>query len=329
MPWVRFSPERLFPCLPPAKHRCDGIASVAAIVLGLVLLWLEADVVTELLLRSPAKINWTLRVERKREDGFHEIASLVSPVSLFDELAFSVPSQPGISLACDASDVPTDSRNLVWRAAESLSQAAGHELAVHCRLNKRIPAGGGLGGGSSNAASTLLALNQLWELNWGVPRLAAVASAVGSDVPVFLCGGPALMKGRGEIIEPVPVDCRLHIVLVMPGLHVSTAEVYKAWQAHRVSDAGRPLIPTGETGAVEWMQQTFNTLEPPAIHVCPTLGDLQRRLEEMAARPVRISGSGSSLFTAFDTVAQAASFRDAVEQRLALRALVVQTIQPS
>src|SRR5690606_25007264 len=146
--------------------------------------------------RSPAKLNWTLRVLGPRPDGFHELESLVSAVSLHDELSFS--SRPeGAGITCDDPSVPTGSDNLITRAATALAQASGVSHGFTCRLTKRIPLGGGLGGGSSNAAATLRALNGFWGLNWPVERLMPVAASVGSDVAFFLHGGTAMMRGRG------------------------------------------------------------------------------------------------------------------------------------
>lgn len=314
--------------------------------------------------RAPAKINWTLRILGKRPDGFHELESLVSPVSLFDELLFSPREEPGVALACDAPDVPVDDRNLIVRAGRLLAHAAEIRQGAHCRLTKRIPVGGGLGGGSSNAASTLLALNRLWKLDWPIDRLAGLAAELGSDVPLFLCGGPAIMRGRGERIEPANLPWQGWVVLVCPRVPVSTAEVYKAWRpadvaGRQVHDArewdaqggaascpsetadspadarsasGAPeslelnCLMAAPSDAVEWMERTFNMLERPAMEVCPVLNDLMNQLTPLAGRPVRVSGSGSTLFTAFDEVSEARHFAEAVSCRIGLGAILVRPI---
>jgi 4-diphosphocytidyl-2C-methyl-D-erythritol kinase len=304
---------------------------------------------------SPAKINWTLRVLGRRADGYHEIESLVSPVSLYDELSFSGSRRPGIRLTCDTPGVPLDKSNLIVRAARLLAEAAQVDSGVECWLVKRIPIGGGLGGGSSNAASTLLALSRLWNLNWSTDRLAALGAQLGSDVPLFLHAGPIIMRGRGERVEPVRLGWRGWVVLVFPTVSVSTADVYKTWRPEGATGDGRqggrdPHPPerrqdahppeggrgarppqverfaTAPAGAVQWMEWTFNMLEAPAMEVCPVLKQYADRLRALAGRPVRVSGSGSTLFTAFDDRGEAERFAGRVTSELGLEAGVVRPI---
>ena len=153
--------------------------------------------------RSPAKVNWYLRVLGRRDDGFHEIESLVSTVTLYDELAFTSRGDSIIELTCDEPSIPTDGRNLIVRAADLLASQSGCRQGATCHLTKRIPVGGGLGGGSSNGASALMGLSGLWELDWPKERLMAPAGQLGSDVCLFLSGGSAVISGRGERIKPV------------------------------------------------------------------------------------------------------------------------------
>jgi len=316
---------------------------------------------------APAKINWTLRVVGKRLDGFHELESLVSPVSLYDELIFDhfhhqnsaaegcTPDVEGsgsfeFELQCDEPGIPTDETNLVCRAVRAMvtavGQSAGINMRIRCRLIKRIPAGGGLGGGSSNAAATLMALNRLWELGWPKSRLSELAATLGSDVSLFLDGGPVVMSGRGEKVTPTKLGWHgmngvngvdRAIVLLLPGLHVSTSAVYRAWRPladpadsgnmnNTKSESISSVEPRPTAQAAQWMEQTFNMLETPAIEVCPQLGDLQRRAAEIAGRPVRISGSGSTMFTAFDTLEEAQSYGQRIRESLAIRTEVVQPI---
>ena len=173
-----------------------------------------------LVVRSPAKINWTLRVVGRRRDGYHEIESLVSAVSLYDELAFSPRTDSRFVLISDDPAVPTDERNLICRAAAIAAREAAEPTGLDCRLTKRIPIGGGLGGGSSNGAATLLALNRLWSLNWPTERLLTEAGRLGSDVPFFILGGTAVIAGRGEQVRPARLPWRGWIVLLMPGFSV-------------------------------------------------------------------------------------------------------------
>lgn len=281
--------------------------------------------------RSPAKVNWTLRVLGPRPDGFHELESLVSAVSLHDDLCFS--SRPeGAAIACDDPAVPTGSDNLIARAAAALARASGVSRGFSCRVTKRIPLGGGLGGGSSNAAATLRALNEAWELHWPVERLVPVAASVGSDVPFFLYGGSAMMRGRGERIEPVHAPFDGWIVLLLPGLHVATPAVYAECRRMYFSGYGTPpgvesLDAAGVCeirDAARRMEQTFNMLEEPAMRVCPPLRTLLDEAARLAGRPVRLSGSGSSLFTAFNERPQADDFARRAEAALGIRTCVVQ-----
>ncbi len=271
---------------------------------------------------SPAKINWTLAVMSKRLDGFHEISSLVSTVTLYDELEFREDKGSDDVLECDHPEVPTDARNLVCRAVNLLSERAGRRPNVCCRLVKRIPVGGGLGGGSSNGAATLIALNQFWDLRLPPERLAELAAELGSDVSLFLEGGSAVISGRGEKVRPTRLAWHGWIVLLMPGLSVSTAAVYRVWRPGR--SEGGPVEPPRAGTAVEWMNGTFNMLETPAVEVCPALGTIQRQAARIAGRPVRVSGSGSTLFTAFDRPEEAEAFARSAGQELGIRTEVVQ-----
>lgn len=285
--------------------------------------------------RPPAKINWTLRVKGRRDDGFHEIESLVCPVSLHDSLTFTRRTDPGVELACDYSGIPTDQSNLIVKAARLLAEEAGASPGARADLTKRIPIGAGLGGGSSDAAFTLLALNRLWELDIPICRLMSLGAELGSDVCLFLTGGAVVMTGRGEHVRPVTVPWQGWIALVLPGTCVSTADVYRAWQAERDSvspdvDLGQLLARRAETlGAAEWMSSTFNMLEAPLHRLHPELGVLQQQVAALAGRPVRVSGSGSTLFTAFDRRDEAEQFAGGVRGRWGIEVEVVRPIGPS
>lgn len=279
--------------------------------------------------QSPAKINWTLRVVGRRPDGYHEIESLVSAVSLCDELVFTDRPDAAIELRCDQPGVPTDDRNLVVRAAKLLASDAGRTAGVTCRLTKRIPTGGGLGGGSSNGATALKTLNRLWKLDWPLDRLAPLAAMLGSDVPFFLTGGSAIMSGRGEHIRPIRLGWRGWIVLIMPGIAVSTADVYRAWTP------GADEMPRGELApeaslpadALEWMGRTYNMLERPAVRVCPSLGVLLDDARRRAGREVRMSGSGSTMFTAFDDADEAEQVAAGMRDALNVATCVVRPVE--
>ncbi len=280
--------------------------------------------------QSPAKINWCLRVLGRREDGFHDIVSLVSSITLCDELEFVGCDASGIELDCDRTDVPTDRKNLIVKAGILLAEAAGIEPRARCRLAKRIPVGGGLGGGSSNGASALMAFNRLWGLNWSKDRLAPLAARLGSDVSFFLRGGSAVISGRGEHVRPVELHWDGWIVLLLPRFSISTAEVYARWRPPQTPPASTPMDALFEGGSVtpgeaaEWMRAAYNMLEEPLLGLCPVVQSLMETGSELAGRPVRVSGSGSTLFTAFDTQEEAECFAGQIRDRIDIETRLAQ-----
>lgn len=282
--------------------------------------------VDRVLRSAPAKINWNLRVLGKSPDGFHEIESLVSTVSLYDELVFEARPDAEIVLHCTDDNLPRDGSNLVLKAARLLAERSGHDRGVSCRLVKNIPVAGGLGGGSSDAATTLLALSRLWQLDWPQSRLLDLAAELGSDVSFFLTGGSAVIRGRGERVQPVDLPWQGWMVLMLPNWGVSTARVYEAWEpASRSAEEG-PAVPRATSDAVEWMSQTFNMLETAAMKVCPALRELLTRAEQLAHRPVRLSGSGSTFFTAFNERQEADYFAEQVGKLLRVTTHLVKPV---
>ena len=172
---------------------------------------------------SPAKINLHLRVGPRAADGFHPLLSWMCTVGLHDTIEMTATNEPGIRLKCDRPEVPIDATNLIVRAGHALNPNLGAEVS----LQKKIPIGGGLGGGSSNAAFALIGFNKLWNLNLPNDHLAAIASQLGSDVPFFLHGPSSICAGRGEIVTPIPRPAAKHAVLFFPNLSMSTPAVYR------------------------------------------------------------------------------------------------------
>jgi 4-diphosphocytidyl-2-C-methyl-D-erythritol kinase len=269
--------------------------------------------------RAPAKLNLTLAVLARRADGFHEIESLMVPVTLHDTLRVQISDVPGIRLrvrfggrlitaagSALAHDVPSDATNLVVRAAQALAVEAGlaESLTAACvpgldiDLVKRIPSGSGLGGGSSDAAAVLVAAARAWGLDVPSDRLAAIGARIGSDVPVFFAGGAAIAGGRGERIEPVAGIPPLHAVIARPTAGLSTAAVY----AQCTPDAARrgaarqvaTALAAGHVRGAEHLMH--NSLELPARSMC---SEVDRLLEAFAcagaAHPM-LTGSGSACF---------------------------------
>src|SRR6266542_4703045 len=183
---------------------------------------------------APAKINLYLKILGRRSDGFHEIETLIAPISLYDEIRIDKgDAKEGIEFRCDDPSVPKGDNNLAVRAAKAFFAATNVKLAISIELKKQIPHGAGLGGGSSDAASVLLARNELSETKFPREALAKMAEAIGSDVPFFIFQSAAMCKGRGELVTPVKLKQRLSILLLRPAFMVSPAWAYSAWQESR------------------------------------------------------------------------------------------------
>ena len=241
---------------------------------------------------APAKINLSLRVLCRRGDGFHEIETLIAPISFCDEIKIDkINSGKGIEFHCDDASVPPDEDNLVVRAATDFFVATKLTPAVSIELKKKIPHGAGLGGGSSDAATTLLALNQLFETNLARDELARLGSSIGSDVPFFIFESAALCHGRGELVAPTKLPERLSILLLKPDFTVPTAWAYSRWQDSRE-------IPGVTYAAQEFAGQTFvNDLERPVFEKFIFLAQLKMwLLRQPEVGAALMSGSGSTIF---------------------------------
>jgi len=258
--------------------------------------------------RAFAKINWDLRILGKRPDGFHELDSIMVTVSLHDRLTFS--AADGIVMTCSDPLLPTDSTNLVVKAALLLAQAAGSSRGAAIHLEKNIPAGGGMGGGSSDAASTLLGLNRYWNLNWPSSKLQPLAAELGSDVAFFLYGGWKHCRGRGEIVKSMGESSTIppiQLLLVVPPLHVSTPLVYKylnalPWDgkndARNLTEFMRQIkvLLDNQNPSREVEQGFRNDLTAAAQKVEPGLVRIQHCLEDMYPGRWLMSGSGAVHF---------------------------------
>ena len=227
---------------------------------------------------SYAKINWSLRVVGKRDDGFHDIETIFQTISLHDTLTFT-PSDR-FALTCSDPSIPTDETNLVARAARALGIDG---VAIH--IEKRIPAGGGLGGGSSNAAATLIALSKMFAIDAPLDRIAL---DLGSDVPFFLIGGRAHASGRGEVLTPMPDPGPVPLLLVLPDERVMTKDAF------------------------QWVR-AGGGFEEPVFERYPKLAEYKQRLLDAGATFAAMSGSGSTIFGAFSGTAT----RDAARGRFA------------
>lgn len=248
---------------------------------------------------APAKINLFLRILGRRADGFHEIETLIAPISLFDELKIEKQSQR-IDFQCDNPSVPGGDENLVVRAAKSFFQATKVKGGVSIQLHKNIPHGAGLGGGSSDAASTLLALNRLFETNLPREALAKIAIEIGSDVAFFIFESAALCTGRGEIVQPTSFKQKLPILLFKADFGVPTAWAYSRWKNSKP-------IPGISDEAQQFDDQTFiNDLERPVFEKFIFLAQMKTWLLRQPEVAVALmSGSGSTIFAVIRSGADA------------------------
>ncbi len=269
---------------------------------------------TEVVVQTPAKLNLFFEVLARRNDGYHEIETLMCPIDLFDTLHFQEESSGHLELTCqwaiepgksngveprDTSDraLPASSDNLVVRAVELLRRHASVSLGATMRLAKRIPCAAGLGGGSSDAAAALVAANEGWNLGLPEDELSSLAAEIGSDVPFFLAGGAAICRGRGERISPVADMGGLHFVVVRPPAGLATADVYAACRPAEEPKTINPLMEalaardTRETGRL-----LFNRLQEAAESLSPWISRLGDRFGAEDVLGHGMSGSGTSYY---------------------------------
>ncbi|HEX5412238.1 MAG TPA: 4-(cytidine 5'-diphospho)-2-C-methyl-D-erythritol kinase [Terriglobia bacterium] len=258
--------------------------------------------------RAFAKINAGLRVLAKRPDGFHEIRTIYQTVSLADRVDVHIsPRHNGISFECDREELGPGRDNLVYRAAKLWQRARGFKGGIRLRLEKRIPVGAGLGGGSSDAAVTLLALERLTGNRLCLSARLELAANLGSDVPLFLLGGRVLGCGRGEEVYPLTDLPARHCLIVFPGFSVSTADAYRELgmrltegkEDRRISSLGkRPPFPLEAWGPAE------NDFERFVFARWPELARVKRQLIRAGAETASLTGSGSALYAVYESAQQ-------------------------
>jgi len=272
--------------------------------------------------RAPAKLNLGLRIRARRPDGYHELDSVFVPLDLHDRLVLRISGPAGdaprVELTLDPgaeSGVPGGADNLAARAALRFLERATLRHTVRIALAKRIPAGAGLGGGSSDAGTVLRQLADAFPAALPRPALHELALSLGADVPYFLDPRPARVGGVGERITPLAAGLpKLHLLLLNPGVVLPTAEVYRAFDA-LVPDPADPAYEAARArqsqseGRVAGLSLA-NDLEPAALRLCPQLARLRRRLEALGASAVGMSGSGATLFGVFPGAAEAEAARD-------------------
>jgi 4-diphosphocytidyl-2-C-methyl-D-erythritol kinase len=241
---------------------------------------------------APAKINLSFRIKRRRADGFHEIETVMAPISLADRITIERAGDDGeLHFSCDDPSLPAGDDNLVVRAVKLFRQRAGITSGIIIALGKKIPHGAGLGGGSSDAASTLLGLNEFFEAALEQGELLKLAAQLGSDVPFFVVRSAAVCRGRGEIVTPISLETKFHLLLLKPDFGVPTPWAYSKWKASR------------ELAGVDYSVQEFgraqfvNDLERPVFEKFVLLAHLKTWLRQQPEVAVALmSGSGSTVF---------------------------------
>jgi 4-diphosphocytidyl-2-C-methyl-D-erythritol kinase len=257
--------------------------------------------------KAPAKVNWTLEVLGRRNDGYHEIRTLLQTIDLGDTLVF-VPADDVIVEQVGGPTIPDDD-NLVARAAKLLRKEAGYESGAHIQLQKMIPVSAGFGGGSSDAAATLRGLNKLWRLGLNESELAALGAELGSDVPFFVYGGTALAEGRGETVKPLPDVAKKWLVLVLPPFQVpsKTTAMYKQLHPEDYSDGNKTnqLANDLAKGLPPNEDLFTNAFERAAFEVFPKLETYWQKLSKESSRRVHLAGSGPTIFILADSEEEA------------------------
>ncbi len=252
-----------------------------------------------MIIKAPAKINLFLEIINKRPDGYHNLESVMHTVSLFDILEFSELKENKIELTCINADLPNDGSNLVYRAAEKFKEKYNVNTGIKIKLTKNIPMGAGLGGGSSDAAAVLNALNTLWKINDNLSNLEILAASLGADVPFFLTGGTAKISGIGDIVEKLNSDREYNFVLVKPNFGVSTVQAYSKVKfpltnVHKIDN----IVSCIERNSLDYKNAKdlfFNRFEEFVFGDYPEIKQIKNTLESIGCISL-MSGSGATVF---------------------------------
>lgn len=280
---------------------------------------------------APAKVNLILRVLDRRADGFHNLWSLMQTVGLEDAVTIRPASgHSEIRLQCDSAALSVDQTNLVYRAAAAVLAQSQHRMGLDIRLTKRIPMGAGLGGGSSDAAATILGINRLLKLGWPAARMAEVGQALGSDVPFFFHAPTSVVAGRGEQVRAISVAGSRWVVLVNPGFPVETK-----WAYQQLSTTRQSVEPLSERcsrleaqGRVSWDEViglASNDFEGPVFDAHPVLRQIKTDLLKWGAQLALLSGSGATVFGIFSDEAGASRAGASFQGRSEFKVVITQT----
>lgn len=260
-------------------------------------------------IRAPAKINLRLRVVGRRADGYHLLDTIMLPVSLYDEIVIKKRKKIGkksalkdrLTVTCDDPSVPQGRKNLAYKAASLILTEKGIDEPVEVRIHKRIPVGAGLGGGSADAAATLMGLNRLFRLEYTTRQLERISAALGADVPFFVRGVPARARGIGERLTPLRAVPRLWLVILYPNFPVSTAWVYRNLPVKLTKAIVNTSINFSLESSANLRKLLVNDLETVTMGRYPRIGLLKEELARQGAVGTLMSGSGSSVFGVFQS----------------------------
>lgn len=252
----------------------------------------------KLLVKAPAKINLSLDVLHKRNDGYHEVEMIMTTIDLADRLELTLLEQDQIKINSQNRFVPDDQRNLAYQAAALLKKRFHVKKGVSIAIEKHIPVAAGLAGGSSDAAAVLRGLNKLWGLGLSLDELAAIGSEIGSDVSFCVYGGTALATGRGEIIKELPAAPTCWVILAKPFIGVSTAEVYRRLQLNGMKHPNtKEMMEAIRTGSYEGVcKNVGNVLEEVTFSLHPEVAQIKDQIKRFGADAVLMSGSGPTVF---------------------------------
>ena len=284
---------------------------------------------------APAKINLVLRILDRRTDGYHNLWSLMQTVRVEDEITLALTgAHSGVTLRCDEPSLKTDDSNLVSRAAVAVMEQSGQTGGLDITLAKRIPMGAGLGGGSSDAAATIIGLNQLFSLGWSGEQMAHIGQTLGSDVSFFFFAPSATVAGRGEQVAPIRIKGTRWVVLVNPGFPVETKWAYQQLTANRagvvpLSQSHAMLEQAAELGWEQVLEAAENDFEGPVFKAYPLLQEIKHRLLALEADLALLSGSGATVFGVFRDEAKARQAQALLMNEPQFKVFVAQTSSPS